>query len=132
MNRPRGLTAACVAAAALVAACSGTSTSDTAERAFCDGHVTGAPSGDLPGPHITWTAMASTDSLERVVARYRAKHGPPAKATPGGGASWELPSGATRDVLNVSPVTEPGPWTTCDIPAGTKTIVMTSSMTSAQ
>jgi hypothetical protein len=132
MRRLSHLAAMIFFALVAAAACSGASPTGAAERQFCSGHVTGAPSGDQPGPHISWTASATTDSLEGVVARYRKAHGPPTKVTPGGGASWELPSESARDLLSVSSAAEPGPWTTCEVPAGTRTIVMTSSMVTAE
>lgn len=96
---------------------------------LCSGHVTGAPLPDgSPGSHINWMAFTSHQDPAIVIPYYVKALG--ASPTPVGVcATWRDPVTDPRATVDVCPATYLGPWDTCQpIPAGTRSIIMTSTL----
>lgn len=100
---------------------------------LCSEHVTGAPERDgRPGAHITWRAYTTADPQERVTAHYLAALGSVNHAREGDEDIWRFPRNRPRRMASVHPATSSGPWSDCaPAPAGTRTVVLLSSIVSA-
>jgi hypothetical protein len=103
-------------------------------KRFCGGHVTGAPTSGVGGPHIEWTAYYSLDAPDTVVAWYERRLASGLHRREGGHDIWRVPSDQPTAVLNVSAPGDAGPLTGCTDhpPATARTVIVMSTMSRPQ
>ena len=99
---------------------------------YCDGHVTAAPQGGKPGPHIAWRAFATSDDRTKVVEYHMNKLGKSNHSRDGDEDSWSFPMKEPHRVISVAPLSAPGPWSKCDKPANAATVIMKSTIATAE
>ncbi len=93
---------------------------------LCDGRVT--PSG--PGAHITWQAMGSTLTPEKLIAWYRKKLGDKGfEKTQDGGVWRRQDATVVAGVLSIHPIQTEGPHSQCrdKVKKGTKAVAIFSA-----
>jgi len=97
---------------------------------LCGGHVTAAPGTGGSGPHIEWTAYASADAPDTVVAWYERQLGTGIRRREGRQDVWRVPPDRPTAILNVSAPAHAGPIAGCtERPAASaRTVLVVSSM----
>lgn len=100
---------------------------------FCSGHVTGAPTADSPGPHISWVAHTTQDAPDKVAAHYRDKLGSAGHEQSGNEEIWRLPAQQPSKTVSVAPASAAGPWDRCGKPpSDAATVILLSTMARAR
>ena len=98
---------------------------------LCSQHVTGAPSGGKPGPHISWTAFHTADAADAVVRWYTSRLPADAHRREGRVDVWRMPADRPEAVVSVTTVADaPPPVASCEErpPATARTIILISAM----
>jgi hypothetical protein len=123
-------TAVVLAVTALVLAQGDIPSYPKAQR-ICSGHVSGSPTpGGAAGPHVEWTAYASLDAPETVVAWYEHRLARGLHRREGRQDIWRVPFDRPRAVLTVSTPVDAAPLTGCtERPAApARTVIVMSTM----
>ena len=96
--------------------------------AFCDGRVYPSPSSGGEGLHIVWKAFATGEEHAEVVSFYEDRLQDLQKEVRGEDVTWQFyVDDRVSRALSVDVAESGGPWSECELPRGTRTIIMQSS-----
>jgi hypothetical protein len=96
---------------------------------LCSGHVAAVPRPDgRPGPHLEWIAYTSAAAAEELARRHRAELAGGEHETGADGCHvWRF-SDSGRHIWDLCPVEVEGPAARCVPPAGTRSVLLVSTM----